>query len=164
LVDLAGGRSVLLFATLGQGPFMVRDPGACLAARQANLARAIPDPHDAVRLSASAILNASNDTADGRQALNVELVDDGHGVGTAIAMPPSAEAPSGVILQSAGTLVGLASPGAATVRVSGHDAREVPVHDGVFVAEHVPAGEHVTVRQFDASGRLLSLQALTVAP
>jgi hypothetical protein len=184
-VQLQHGIRLLMFVSTGDGPVEAFNPGGCVTARLAALNAIRPQPTAAVRARATRLIKTLLATEPGVESLTLEIRSDGppaysYGGGTSIPIPPGGTVPSGVVDEAGPNCVhsdtrhnrctpplfiGIASPGAALVRVSPARRSEprplnrvVPVVDGVF-AYTLPLGAGpVTITQETASGKTLAVQ------
>jgi hypothetical protein len=164
VVPLGRGRSVVLFATVGQGPMSLADPAACGAARLAWLTRDRPDPGSPLRQKAEAVLRTFRDTIPGLQMLEVMLRRSDRGAGgTGIPLAPGDPVPVGIVSGSSdGTYLGLSRAGAVRVTADAPGLhRSFAVHRRVYVVTLPRHGTGpVRLRQRAADGRVVHVQTI----
>ncbi len=68
-IRLPGGIGLIVYVAHGQGPFTLRDPRRCLAARLRRLAQLRPQPRDPLRRRVARTLTAMPETDPGLQSL-----------------------------------------------------------------------------------------------
>jgi hypothetical protein len=162
-VRLPDGSNVVLWVALGQGGFTLADPGGCLAARVAQLARDLPDPGSRLRQKAETILRADRGTMPGAQTLWLFRPTRRGGTGGGGAGIPldGAPLPTGQLLGGGGEYVGLTGPAAVRVSLDGRRLhRSVPVVGRVFVVRLPDRTGPVVLRLRAADGAVLKTQTL----
>jgi hypothetical protein len=161
-IGLPDGSAVVLWLSVGDGGRALADPAACGRARQARLARDLPDATSRLRRKASALLSSSSDTRPAAQTLWIVRHEAGAASWGGGGVPLDGRPlPVGVVAGRRGAFLGLAAPGAAAVDLEGRALRRrVPVADGVFVVALPRGTGPVRLRQRARDGRVLASETL----